>query len=531
MEERKYTADLRAALILTFFGLSATATGFLREVAIAFFLGTTAQADAYSTVMFVWDALTVIILNGLAGYTTVPFLERARREGDEAYGVGTVLSLGLWFSLCSLALSVVIYFFAQDIISALLPSLTPAQQQQTASLLSFCALIIAPLVITNFIFSVLRAFYRFNVVPVAKVIFNFAVIVSTIILHNHIGLLGVGVGIVSGTAIQLSVAIFQLKRIPLAGLRINLIDSRIAALLKMMWIPLLVVLLPNFLNAFEFYLLSGLGEGRIAGVKYAQRLMNVSGAIVASVQVVFFAKMGREADAEDQSERKIAIAKKAMTWGLFILVPLSLLISALAHPLVTVMFQRGAFGGESTALTAGTLSIYALGFAAQFIVGTCYYLCFSLDKSRLSLLTIVLLTLFSAGIMVACLPWFGHLSVPLGYTAGLWIAAMAALMIMNNLSGEKRIGLALLGRLLVYGLLSLAPLIPVLYGFWGFDVIFDKGFLGSLAYIAFSSCCFLIVYLTLTCLINPLQSRTMLVEMINKVIVRKARNPEKQDER
>ena len=119
-----------------------------------------------------------------------------------------------------------------------------------------------------------------------------------------------------------------------------------------------------------------LPTGAVSYLYYADRLnqlpLGVVGAAVGTALLPLLSRQlreGTEASAMGSQNRAIEIA-------LLLTLPAAAALIALNMPLVSVLFERGAFGREQTLATAQTLSAFALGLPAYVLIKVlvpCYF--------------------------------------------------------------------------------------------------------------------------------------------------------------
>ncbi len=114
------------------------------------------------------------------------------------------------------------------------------------------------------------------------------------------------------------------------------------------------------------WLASFLTEGAISYLYYANRLVQLphgilSLAVVSAVLPVLsdYAAKNRGDSASENSERNTMLEAGRLT--LFITIPSTFGLVALAHPIVEVIFERGAFTQSDAAASAAALRAYAVG--------------------------------------------------------------------------------------------------------------------------------------------------------------------------
>lgn len=105
-------------------------------------------------------------------------------------------------------------------------------------------------------------------------------------------------------------------------------------------------------------------EGAVAALNYAQRLMDLPlGLVGASAGAVLVPLLARHA--AEKSRAGAEAAANAVLTALAFALPAAVGLAVLAHPIVVVLFQRGAFDAADSLLTATLLSVLAVALPAQ----------------------------------------------------------------------------------------------------------------------------------------------------------------------
>ncbi len=120
------------------------------------------------------------------------------------------------------------------------------------------------------------------------------------------------------------------------------------------------------INAFiNMLLASRLEAGSVAALEYGQRVMQLPlGVFAVALGTAILPTLSRQAAAKDfDALRDTYGFSLRMTW--FILVPATVLLIVLAHPVLMLLFSRGAFlTGNSLELTTIALIFFSLGLVA-----------------------------------------------------------------------------------------------------------------------------------------------------------------------
>ena len=512
-----------AVISLVLFTALASASGFIREVVLAFHFGTSASADSIAVIIFYIDSFNTIILSGVAGLSVVPYLARMRAADKYSEGLKTIFVLTLFMAAVALIASSAICFNAEELASLLLQSHSEQDISIASQLFAYSAFAFVPLVIANVLFSVMQAEYKYNLIPFARIAFN-TLVIGAIILASYLRSPQiVAWGVLLGVLMQLFIAIFNIRKICPSGVHINFLDPEILGIIKIMYVPLAIVILTNFIyGTVELYLLSSVGEGTIAGVKYANRLVVLINGINASLQIVFFTRAGKECAQHVGSPSLAGLYHRIAMQGLLVLIPISVLISLESDAIVRIAFERGSFGADSVFITSSSLSIYALSVGGAFLWGMAMRLAFLAGKQWYGLMMAAVF--FVSGLLtsVLCLPHLGHLAIPVGFTTGCWAAAFSGMTSLVFLVKERgiirKLYISLFQIVLLTAISALAPLLIK----QNISGLLQGGIFLHIAHAAVISAVFFAVYLCVGWLTNIADFRQTLVKSINQLIGKKS---------
>ncbi len=141
-------------------------------------------------------------------------------------------------------------------------------------------------------------------------------------------------------------------------------------------LPLIVGLTMTFSTEFFFkFFGSYLPSGSISGLNYGLRVMLVLvaffGQALGTASFPFMARLAAE-NKMDEMNRLLNTTLKHLT----LVVPFSMLVMVLRHEVIVMLFQRGRFDADATALTARVLiclMVGAFAFSAQTVVVRGFY--------------------------------------------------------------------------------------------------------------------------------------------------------------
>lgn len=337
--------------------LASRASGLVRDAIVAYQFGTTATTDSFVAAFTIPDLVSSLLLAGMVGIAAIPVLIRA--EGDEGrWTVANALLNLTTAAVAACALGGMIW--APSIVSTLTPGLDGDHVARAAALaqIMFPALVFfaAGSVIT----AVLNTGDRFTLPNLAGLFVNLAMIAAAILLGPSIGITALAWGFLAGSALQFAVQLpvahslgFRYK--PTFGLH----DPRLRAVFAAMLPFILMTAFQYGRLVVERWLGSLIAPGAISVLTFANRLLLFAPSlIVAPVSTVLYPQLARD-ELVDASEVKRTVASGIRL--IFVgAVPSALLIRYLSHPIVALVYERGAFNVTSSNATAYMLGLYAV---------------------------------------------------------------------------------------------------------------------------------------------------------------------------
>ncbi|WP_116083199.1 murein biosynthesis integral membrane protein MurJ [Tropicimonas sp. IMCC34011] len=238
-------------------------------------------------------------------------------------------------------------------------------------------------------------------------------------------------------------------------------------------------------------------DGAIQYLNLADRLYQLPlGVIAIAIGVVLLPDLSRRIAAEDTVGGKAAM-NRAAEFALLLTVPAALALVAIPGPIVSVLYERGAFDTSAAARTAIVTAIYGAGLPAFVLQKVWQPLYFARSDTKTPFHYALVAMVVNAGVALGLAPWLGFYAAALGTTLAGWI--MLALLVRGARNmGEatrvddrlrRRIPRIVLSALLMAALLvGLAWLLrePLAQGGWRYLALFGLVASGILSYFAFA---------------------------------------------
>ncbi|MGB3553699.1 MAG: lipid II flippase MurJ, partial [Jannaschia sp.] len=161
-------------------------------------------------------------------------------------------------------------------------------------------------------------------------------------------------------------------------------------------------------------------DGAVAWLNYADRLYQLPlGVVGIAIGVVLLPDLSRRVRSGDTEGQRDAYSR-ATEFSLLLTVPSAVALLVVPTALVSVLFQRGAFGPDDTAATAVALMIYALGLPAFVLQKVLQPLYFAREDTRRPLRYAVVSLIVNAGVAIGLSPFIGWAAAAFGTTLAAW---------------------------------------------------------------------------------------------------------------
>ena len=343
--------------------------GVLRESVIAAFFPA-ATIDLWIVAFTIPNTLRGLLAEGAASAAFVPlYAELRAREGDvaarafHARAAGAMLvALAAVTAVGVVAAPAIVTAFASGYLEA------PARFSTTVGLTRLVFPYIFFMGMAALSAGALNAHRSFAVPALAPALLNVALIAAPIAFVPAAAALGLppvgalGLGALLGGALQVVAQWPALRRVGLLQRpRIELSDPHVQRAMRLLG-PVAAGLGVYQLNLMlSRTLASWMPQGSQSYLWFGQRLVEVPQGMFAVAVATAALPVLADLRARGDRDGLLAMFREALRTTLFVAVPASVLLVVLAEPLVSALYQRGAFGRFETLETARSLAWQASG--------------------------------------------------------------------------------------------------------------------------------------------------------------------------
>ena len=206
----------RAGLVVSGAFLVSRVLGWVRLVVIADTFGASADLDAFFAAFRIPDLIFQLVAAGAVASALIPVLAGLLATGEpgRAWRVASTVTNLMLIALAVLA--AVVFIAAPAIMPLITPGFEGAALNRTVELTRIMLLSPVLLALGSVATSILNAQDRFAAAAMAPVMYNLAIIGSAVLLAPSMGVDGLAVGVVAGSALHV---LIQLRSLHDGGFR------------------------------------------------------------------------------------------------------------------------------------------------------------------------------------------------------------------------------------------------------------------------------------------------------------------------
>jgi putative peptidoglycan lipid II flippase len=436
-------AIARAGLIVTGAYLASRILGYVRTAVISTQFGASPQLDTYFAAFRIPDAIFQLVAAGAVASALIPIVSELLVNGEESRAWRVVSTITNLMLVALLVLAGAFALLAPLLMPWITPGFDAAQLDDTVRLTRIMLLSPILLALGAVATSVLNSLGRFAVSAAAPLLYNLGIIGGAIFLAPRMGVDGLAIGVVIGSAANLGIQAFSLLRGRFTyHPRLGLADpaARMALLLMAPRALGLAATQITFLvnNGFA----SGLGEGAITVYNVAFTLLQIPvGVVGVPLSIVLLPAMSR-AFAAGETTRFADLTVRSLRLLAFLMLPATGLLIVASTQSVALLFLQGRFDAAATLATSEVLVVFALGLAAHAMVAILAPAFYAGKDTRTPVLAAVLAVAVNVAVAVVAVGPLGLRGLALAITLGAWVELAILLVLL-----ERRVPAVDLGAL------------------------------------------------------------------------------------
>jgi len=364
---------LRALATVSGMTLLSRILGFVRDFVIARTFGAGLATDAFFVAFRLPNLLRRMFAEGAFSQAFVPILAEYKNRRDEAETKHLVDHVASALFLAVLAVTLIGMLATPALIYVSAPGFSKDADKFALTVdltrITFPYILCMSMVALSA--GILNTWSRFALPAFTPVMLNVAMIAGALglapLFERPVEALAWSV--VIGGALQLAIQLPALARIgmlPRFGLLLR--DEGVRRILKLMAPALLGVSVSQVSLVINTIFASFLPSGSVSWLYYADRLMEFpAGLLGAALGTILLPSLSRT-HASQQHDEFSALLDWGLRLTLLLTLPAALALAILAVPLLSTLFQHGAFEAADVLATRSALAAYSVGLSGLILV-------------------------------------------------------------------------------------------------------------------------------------------------------------------
>ncbi|MGW3040786.1 lipid II flippase MurJ [Kitasatospora sp. NPDC001159] len=368
----------RAFGVTALLSAAGSGLGLLRDLLLARYFGANQGTDAFLVAWTVPETAAPLLIEDAMSFLMVPAFALAlvlREEDPDAPDpVRQLVRATLpWLLLVLSGLALATALGAPQLVELLAPGLPDPDLAVTCTRIT--AITVLPFGVAGYLAAALRAHHCFTAPAGIYVAHNLGILALLLGFHGYLGVRSAALGVALGSLLMAGLLtgsflrrLRRLRRGP-AGGSSRRRSRRTLVLMPLALLPVAAFTLTRQSQVFvERYLGSALPPGTISHLNYAAKVSQLAmtaGILICTVTFPLVARALAAGDliaARDRVEKDLGQAAAVVLLG-------TAFLMACAPSVVSLLFERGAFGPRDTAATADVIRVYSFGLPAQALTG------------------------------------------------------------------------------------------------------------------------------------------------------------------
>ncbi|MEM1289064.1 MAG: murein biosynthesis integral membrane protein MurJ [Pseudomonadota bacterium] len=239
-------------------------------------------------------------------------------------------------------------------------------------------------------------------------------------------------GVLAGGVAQLLLVVLDVQR---AGfvlkIRLPVWNHRMKRLVSL-GIPGVIAGGITQINIVVGTMIASLQDGAVSLLYYADRLYQLPlGVVGIAIGVVLLPDLAKKLKSADQAGVEIA-QSRSLEFSMLLTLPASIALATIPVPLVTVLFERGAFSPEATLGTAAALQAFAAGLPAFVLIKVFSPSFFAREDTKTPMKVGAVSVAINIVTSLSLFPFFGHVGIAIATSVAGWVNALLLYRVMVN---------------------------------------------------------------------------------------------------
>ena len=464
---------LSSTSVFGFYTLISRILGYLRDILIAIFLGTSVYADAFFVAFRLPNSFRRLFAEGTFNAAFIPSYAEEKLKGEETGKkfANEVFNLLLFFLIL---LILVIEIFTPFLVYLIAPgfynhpekfSLATEFTRITFPFLLFVSL-------SSLLSGILNTNNKFAAAAAAPIVLNIVLILSMLFsfYFNQNFAQNLSIGVTLAGVLQLIILFIFTRKFYFPSIKFSF---KIGESLKRFFKKLLPSIFSSGITQINILIgtiIASFQSGAVSYLYYADRVYQINLAIAGiAVGTVTLPALSKSIKMNDQNSVNL-IQNKSIELSLLLSLPATFALLIASKQIVSCLFGYGSFDTVDVIYTSSALTYFALGVPAFALVKVLSNFYFARDNTKLPFYVSLISVALNVAISVSLFKKYGFIIIPIATSISTWITVLIYFYLLNSkkfINFENKILLNLLK-------ISFAVILMCLFLYFGLDYFEDK---------------------------------------------------------
>ena len=391
--------------------------------------------DAFYAAFTIPDTLFQLIAAGAIGSALVPVASALIARGEDERAKQLVATMTNLIVLVIAPLAAVAWLLSPVLVALVATSWTPAELAMTTDMTRLMLLSPILLAVGAVMAAGLNSHGIFGAPALAPNTYNLAIIAAAIVLTPFVGVTALAWGVVLGALGHVLTQALPFARNNLYERRIDLHDPAVRETLKLMGPRALGLGATQLVFIVLMMFTTSLEQGDVARFRSIFVALQIPvGLIGVPLGIVLLPPLS-QAFAVGDNDRFRKIVDRSLRMLLFVTIPMTGLMLAVAAPTMALLFQYGKIDPSASAALVPVYVVFLLGLIAHVMISLLAPIFYSGKDTRTPVSAALVAVAVDIGAAVVLFPFFHLEGLAFAIGLGAW-AEMVMLVVLM----ERRIG-------------------------------------------------------------------------------------------
>ena len=426
---------LSSTSVFSFYTLLSRVLGYLRDILIAIFLGTSIYADAFFVAFRLPNTFRRLFAEGTFNAAFIPSYaeENLKGEGSGKKFADEVFSLLLLFLVF---LIIIIEIFTPFLVYLIAPGFYDDSEKFNLAVeftrITFPFLLFVSL--SSLLAGILNTNNKFAAAAAAPIVLNIILILFLLIsfYFNQNIAKSLSIGVTLAGIIQFIILIFFTKKFYFPSLVIILKFNKKIKIFFSKLLPSIFSSGITQINILVGTIIASFQSGAVSYLYYADRVYQINLAIAGiAVGTVALPNLAKSIKLNDQKNIN-KVQNKSIELSLLLSVPATVGLFIASQEIVNCLFGYGSFDSEDVIYTSMALTFFAIGvpaFALNKILSTFY---FARNNTKLPFYISLVSMITNIIISVSLFKKYGFIIIPIATSISTWLAVIIYFALLNR---------------------------------------------------------------------------------------------------